>query len=205
MKDNYFNEDVKKLSEEDPLRTLNIFLKYKFPIKSEDMQEIISNAERADFFKTHKILIEYGKEKLDKTTFNKLLDFVENKADNSATQMLILFELGKQYIEENPKIDFKNSKEIQRLIKLSPISLNFLNLSPEINFAICQSLKDTSDTKLTASLLKSNCLNEKGFKQIRHDLVKNFKINASKEDYELVRGLSEFKPVGTRFDIANER
>ena len=56
MKDNYFNADVKKLSEEDPLRTLNIFLKYKFPIKSEDMQEIISNAERADFFKTHKIL-----------------------------------------------------------------------------------------------------------------------------------------------------
>ncbi len=200
MRDNYFNEDVRKLSEEDPLRTLNIFLKYNFPIKDGNLEEIVKNAERIDLFKTHKILIEYGKEKLDKKTFNKLLDYVEKNSDSSATQMLVLFEIGKQYIEENPGIDFKNSSEIQRLIKLSPISLNFLNLKPEINFAICQSLKDTNDTKLAAALLKSNCLYDKGFKQIRQDLITSFKRHASKEDYELVRGVSDFKSFGKSYD-----
>lgn len=205
MKDSFFNEDVRKLSQEDPLRTLAIFLKYNFPIKDEDLADIIFNAERVDFFKTHKILIEYNKEKLNKKTFNNLLDYVETNIDNSATQMLVLFEIGKQYIEENPGIDFKNSKEIQRLIKLSPISLNFLNLKPEINFAICQSLKDSHDVKLAATLLKSNCMYDKGFKQIRSELVENFKTHAKEEDYELVRGLTDFKQIGKKYETEISR
>ncbi len=205
MKDSFFNEDVRKLSQEDPLRTLAIFLKYNFPIKDEDLADVIFNAERVDFFKTHKILIEYNKEKLDRKTFNNLLDYVETNVENSATQMLVLFEIGKQYIEENPGIDFKNSKEIQRLIKLSPISLNFLNLKPEINFAICQSLKDSHDVKLAATLLKSNCMYDKGFKQIRRELVENFKTNAKEEDYELVRGLADFKQIGKKYETEMSR
>ncbi len=162
-----FNEDVKKMSEEDPLRTLTLFLKYNFPIKEAELCMIIKNAEATDYFKTHKILIEYNKEKLTKALFNKLLNKAEEKYDGSYTQMLILFEIGKQYIEQNPKINFGNDKEIQKLIKLSPISLNFLDLPQEINYTLCQSFVDSKDPELIKSLLNAKCMEEKGFKKFK--------------------------------------
>ena len=204
MSESKFNEDVRKMSEEDPLRTLTLFLKYNFPIKASELNGIIKNAEADDYFKTHKILIEYKKEKLDKTLFNRLLNKAEEKYDGSYTQMLVLFEIGKTYIEQNPGIDFAADKSIQKLIKLSPISLNFLDLPNEVNYAICNSLKESKDVEIVASLLKSRCMNEKGFKQIKKDLINTFKQNAKDEDYKLVHGLNILKDKGTRFEIKEE-
>jgi len=196
LSESKFNEDVKKMAEENPLRTLSIFLKYNFPIKQSELNFIIKNAEASDYFKTHKILIEYNKEKLTKTFFNKLLTKAEETHDSSYTQMLNLFEIGKRYIEQNPGLDFKTDKAFQKLIKLSPISLNFLDLPNELNYAICTSFKESKDVELVASLLKSKCINGKGFKQIRKDLIDTFKTNAKEEDYKLVYGLDIMKEEG---------
>ncbi len=202
-KESKFDENVRKMSEEDPLRTLTMFLKYKFPVRASELNIMIENAERYDYFKTHKILIEYKKEKLNKPLFNKLLKVAENQNNNS-TQMLVLFEIGKEYIEQNPGIDFATDKSIQKLIKLSPISLNFLDLPNEVNYAICNSLKESEDVEIVASLLKSKCMDEKGFKQIKKDLINTFRQNAKDEDYELVYGLNILKDKGTKFEIATE-
>ena len=96
MEKSKFNDDIKKMAEEDPLRTLTLFLKYKFPIKTDEFDYLMKNAEAFDYFKTHKILIEYNKEKLDEKLFDKLLTIAEKDFDGSYTQMLVLFEIGKQ-------------------------------------------------------------------------------------------------------------
>ena len=204
MDKSYFNNDIKRMSEEDPLRTLGLFLKYNFPISEEEFEIIKKNAEAFDYFKTHKILIEFGKEKLDKEMFMYLLDEAEKDYSGTYTQMLVLFEIGKQYIEQNDEIDYTNDEAIKRLIKLSPISLNLLGLPTEVNYEIYQSLKNTNDVELVASLLKAECVDEESFVQIKRDLIETFKQTATKEDYKLLEGTKLFDMPGHKFDIQSK-
>ena len=198
MEKSKFNDDIKKMAEEDPLRTLTLFLKYKFPIRKEEFNYLMKNAEAFDYFKTHKILIEYEKEKLDSKLFDKLLTMAEANYDGSYTQMLVLFEIGKQYIEQNPEKDYSNNDLIRRLIKLSPISLNFLDLKPEMEYAICNSFRNSKDIELVASILKSGCLDKEGFGQIKKDLEATIKDSEVK-DNNILSGLDIIEPVGTMF------
>ena len=198
MEKSKFNDDIKKMAEEDPLRTLTLFLKYKFPIKTDEFDYLMKNAEAFDYFKTHKILIEYNKEKLDEKLFDKLLTIAEKDFDGSYTQMLVLFEIGKQYIEHNPEKDYSDNDLIRRLIKLSPISLNFLDLKPEMEYAICNSFRDSKDIELVASILKSGCLDKEGFNQIKKDLEATIKESKIK-DNSIISGLDIVEPTGTKF------
>ena len=198
MEKSKFNDDIKKMAEEDPLRTLTLFLKYKFPIKTDEFDYLMKNAEAFDYFKTHKILIEYNKEKLDEKLFDKLLTIAEKDFDGSYTQMLVLFEIGKQYIEQNPEKDYSDNDLIRRLIKLSPISLNFLDLKPEMEYAICNSFRDSKDIELVASILKSGCLDKEGFNQIKKDLEATIKESKIK-DNSIISGLDIVEPTGTKF------
>ncbi len=198
MEKSKFNDDIKKMAEEDPLRTLTLFLKYKFPIKANEFDYLMKNAEAFDYFKTHKILIEYNKEKLDEKLFDKLLTIAEKNFDGSYTQMLVLFEIGKQYIEQNPEKDYSNNDLVRRLIKLSPISLNFLDLKPEMEYAICNSFRDSKDIELVASILKSGCLDKEGFNQIKKDLEDTIKESKIK-DTSIVSGLDIVESTGTKF------
>ena len=198
MEKSKFNDDIKKMAEEDPLRTLTLFLKYKFPIKTDEFDYLMKNAEAFDYFKTHKILIEYNKEKLDEKLFDKLLTIAEKNFDGSYTQMLVLFEIGKQYIEQNPEKDYSDNDLIRRLIKLSPISLNFLDLKPEMEYAICNSFRDSKDIELVASILKSGCLDKEGFNQIKKDLEATIKESKIK-DNSIISGLDIVEPTGTKF------
>ena len=198
MEKSKFNDDIKKMAEEDPLRTLTLFLKYKFPIKTDEFDYLMKNAEAFDYFKTHKILIEYNKEKLDEKLFDKLLTIAEKDFDGSYTQMLVLFEIGKQYIEQNPEKNYSDNDLVRRLIKLSPISLNFLDLKPEMEYAICNSFRDSKDVELVASILKSGCLDKEGFNQIKKDLEATIKESKIK-DNSIISGLDIVEPTGTKF------
>lgn len=198
MEKSKFNDDIKKMAEEDPLRTLTLFLKYKFPIKTDEFDYLMKNAEAFDYFKTHKILIEYNKEKLDEKLFDKLLTIAEKNFDGSYTQMLVLFEIGKQYIEQNPEKNYSDNDLVRRLIKLSPISLNFLDLKPEMEYAICNSFRDSKDIELVASILKSGCLDKEGFNQIKKDLEATIKESKIK-DNSIISGLDIVEPTGTKF------
>ena len=67
-----------------------------------------------------------------------------------------------------------------------------------MEYAICNSFRDSKDIELVASILKSGCLDKEGFNQIKKDLEATIKESKIK-DNSIISGLDIVEPTGTKF------